>query len=104
MRKALYEQKVAPKGQPPRFFPIEEGVRKMREGLFAFHMETGAGYKIVGETFLEHEKCGLQEIQFLQVSDPWLAIQKNSSYKEMLKIGFCNENKVNFCHFKIFLL
>lgn len=91
----------------------------MREGHFAFHMETGAGYKIVRryffdylffplnqivdlhllhqkiapvneisvETFEEHEKCGLQEIQFLQVSDPWMAIQKNTSYKEMLKIG-----------------
>lgn len=59
----------------------------MRKGLFAFHMETGAGYKIVGETFFEYEKCDLEEIQFLQVPDPWLAIRKNSSYKEMLKIG-----------------
>ncbi|GLV44369.1 Ionotropic receptor 75d [Carabus blaptoides fortunei] len=50
-------------------------------------MEGGSGYKIVGETFYEHEKCDLQEISFLQVPDPWLAIQKNSSYKEMLKIG-----------------
>nr|XP_022912415.1 glutamate receptor 1-like [Onthophagus taurus] len=87
-RREIYKQKVAQPGQPERYFPIEEGVRRMRQGLFAFHMETGAGYKIVGETFLEGEKCGLQEIQFLQVPDPWLAIQKNSSYKEILKIAF----------------
>lgn len=57
------------------------------QGLFAFHMETGVGYKVVGEVFHESEKCGLQEIQYLQVIDPWLAVQKNSSYKEMFKIG-----------------
>lgn len=28
--------------------PIEDGVRRLREGLFAFHMETGSGYKLVG--------------------------------------------------------
>lgn len=50
-------------------------------------METGAGYKIVGETFLEDEKCGLKEIQFLQVPDPFLAVQKNTSFKEIIKIG-----------------
>ncbi|KAI4461754.1 ionotropic glutamate receptor [Holotrichia oblita] len=88
IRRAIYLQKVIPSGQAPRYFPIEEGVKMMRQGLFAFHMETGAGYKLVGETFLENEKCDLQEFQFLEVPDPWLAIQKNSSYKEMLKIGY----------------
>ncbi|KAK9879941.1 hypothetical protein WA026_008451 [Henosepilachna vigintioctopunctata] len=87
VRKAIYEKKVAPPGQIPKYFPILEGVKKMREGLFAFHMETGPGYKLVAELFDEGEKCGLQEIQYLQVPDPWLAIQKNSSFKEALKIG-----------------
>ncbi|XP_063914754.1 glutamate receptor ionotropic, delta-2-like isoform X2 [Zophobas morio] len=88
VRRALYLQKVAPPGQKPKFYPIEEGIKRMRNGLFAFHVETGPGYKFVTETFQEDEKCGLQEIQFLQVPDPWLAIQKNSSYKKMLKTSF----------------
>ncbi|CAG9813260.1 unnamed protein product [Phaedon cochleariae] len=87
IRRAIYLQKVKPLGKKENFMTMEEGVRKMREGLFAFHMETGPGYKLVGEIFRESEKCGLKEIQYLQVSDPWLAIQKNSSYKEFLKIG-----------------
>ncbi|KAJ8986031.1 hypothetical protein NQ317_013916 [Molorchus minor] len=81
IRRALYLQKVAPKGKKDHFMPLEEGVRKMWGGLFAFHMETGPGYKVVSETFQEADKCGLQEIQFLQVVDPYLAIQKNASYK-----------------------
>ncbi|KAJ8955120.1 hypothetical protein NQ318_009013 [Aromia moschata] len=87
VRRALYLQKVAPRGKKDNFMPIEEGVRKMRKGLFAFHMETGSGYKIVSETFQEGEKCGLKEIQFLQVIDPWFVVRKNSTYKELIKIG-----------------
>ncbi|CAH2037611.1 unnamed protein product, partial [Iphiclides podalirius] len=56
-------------------------------GLFAFHMETGVGYKFVGKYFEEGEKCGLYEIQYLQVIDPWLAVRKNSPYVELFKIG-----------------
>lgn len=59
----------------------------LSKGLYAFHMELGVGYKLVSETFHEHEKCGLQEIQYLQVIDPWYAIQKDSPFKEMFKIG-----------------
>ncbi|KAI8435877.1 hypothetical protein MSG28_004084 [Choristoneura fumiferana] len=57
------------------------------KGLFAFHMETGVGYKFVGKYFQESEKCGLKEIQYLQVIDPWLAVRKNTPFKEMFKIG-----------------
>ncbi|KAJ8955116.1 hypothetical protein NQ318_009009 [Aromia moschata] len=72
IRRQIYLQKVAPKGKKDHFMPIEEGIRKMRKGLFAFHMATGPGYKIVSDTFQEEEKCGLKEIQFLQVIDPCL--------------------------------
>lgn len=58
-----------------------------KKGLFAFHMEVGVGYKIIGEKYREDEKCGIQEIPYLEVTDPWYAIKKNSSYKEMFKIG-----------------
>lgn len=50
-------------------------------------MEVGVGYKIVSELFQEDEKCGLQEIQYLQVVDPFYAVQKHSPYKELFKIG-----------------
>lgn len=60
-------------------------------------MEPGVGYKIIGETFYEVEKCGLQEIKYLEVISPWYAIQKNSSYKELLKTGY-------FMQFDVFSL
>lgn len=66
---------------------LETGIENVRKGLFAFHTESGVGYKIIGETFYEDEKCGLKEIKYLDVIDPWYAIQKNSSYKELFKTG-----------------
>lgn len=50
-------------------------------------METGVGYKFVEKYFEEGEKCGLYEIQYLQVADPWIAVSKNTPYLEMYKIG-----------------
>ncbi|KAF9424006.1 hypothetical protein HW555_000715, partial [Spodoptera exigua] len=87
VRKAIYEKKVAPPGTTPRFMTMDEGVIQMRKGLFAFHMETGVGYKFVGKYFNEGEKCGLREIQYLQVIDPWLAVRKDTPFREMFKIG-----------------
>lgn len=86
-RKLIYEQKVLRKDGSMALMPLEEGVEHLRDGLFAFHMELGVGYKIVSETFFEHEKCDLKELQFYELIDPWYAIQKNSSLKELVKIG-----------------
>ncbi|CAG4980043.1 unnamed protein product [Colias eurytheme] len=87
IRKAIYQTKIAPAGIKPRFMNMEEGIKKMRKGLFAFHMETGVGYKFVGKYFQEGEKCGLKEIQYLQVIDPWLAVRKDTQFMEIFKIG-----------------
>ncbi|XP_045528791.1 ionotropic receptor 75a-like [Pieris brassicae] len=87
IRKAIYETKITPSGGKTRFMTMDEGIKKMQMGLFAFHMETGVGYKFVSKYFQEGEKCGLKEIQYLQVIDPWLAVQKDTPYMELFKIG-----------------
>lgn len=60
----------------------------LTKGLYAFHVEYSVGYQLISETFYEDEKCGLQGITFFQMTDPWYAIQKNSSYTELLKTGY----------------
>ncbi|CAF4834383.1 unnamed protein product [Pieris macdunnoughi] len=87
IRKAIYETKITLSGGKTRFMTMDEGIKKMQMGLFAFHMETGVGYKFVSKYFEEGEKCGLEEIQYLQVIDPWLAVQKDTPYMELFKIG-----------------
>lgn len=65
----------------------QEGIKKVRSDFFAFHVGLNTGYKIIADTFEEHEKCGLKEIAYFDANEPYLTIQKKSIYKEITKIG-----------------
>lgn len=58
------------------------------QGMYALHMESTTIYRLVEETFFEHEKCGLTGIDFLYMIDPWVVIQKRLPYKEMIKVKY----------------
>lgn len=60
------------KGQKGRFMTAVEGVANVRKGLFAFIMELSTMYKIIEDTFYEHEKCGLINVVYLKMADPYL--------------------------------
>lgn len=49
-------------------------------------MEVSVAYKTIEATFYEHEKCGLREVDFLDMISPWFVIQKRSPYKEIIRI------------------
>lgn len=51
-------------------------------------MESSSIYQEVEQTFLEHEKCGLISIDFLNMIEQWVAIRKRLSYKEMMKVKY----------------
>ncbi|XP_011700362.1 PREDICTED: glutamate receptor ionotropic, delta-1-like [Wasmannia auropunctata] len=87
VRKAILERRIEPKGRKSNWMSIEEGVRRIRNKLFAFHGEIGAIYQLMQDTYLEEEKCGLTEIDFLNVLYPLLVIQKQSPYSEIIKTG-----------------
>lgn len=87
-RKKLYEKKIAPPNKPQNFVNFTYGISRLREGMYAFHVETALAYLEIEKTFFNHEKCGLIEIKFIQVVDPWFAIQKQSPYREILKVAF----------------
>ncbi|XP_012551951.2 ionotropic receptor 75a [Bombyx mori] len=88
IRKAIYDKKIAPKGKKPNFYSMEDGVEKIRKGLFAFHMELNPGYRLIQETYREDEKCDLVEIDYINEIDPWVPGQKRSPFKDLFKINF----------------
>lgn len=88
IRKALFDKKIVGSKKEAKYYNMTYGVNRMREGLYAFHVEVKSAYKLIEETFYEHEKCGLTEIKFLQVDSPFFAIQKNSPYKEIIKTKY----------------
>ncbi|XP_058123591.1 ionotropic receptor 75a-like [Anopheles ziemanni] len=86
IRKALYERKMRNRDGTENFLPLAEGVEAIRQGHYAFNVELGVCYKLISETFQEEEKCGLQELEYLKVIDPYYAVQKNSSFREPIRI------------------
>ncbi|CAK1596061.1 unnamed protein product [Parnassius mnemosyne] len=87
VKKAIYQNKIAPRGSKANFMKLEDGVRKLQKEPFAFNMNTGLGYRLVEQYFYEHEKCGLREISYFVNNKPWQTCRKDSPYKEIFKIG-----------------
>ncbi|KYM76177.1 putative glutamate receptor [Atta colombica] len=87
IRKTILEHRIEPKGSKSNWMSVEEGVRRVRNELFAFHGEIGTVYQLMQDTYLEEEKCGLTEIDFLNVLYPLLVIQEQSPYSEIIKTG-----------------
>lgn len=85
IRRAIVDEKVEARGTNGSWMTIEEGVRRMRNGLFGLHAEVGSAYKIMQDTYQEEEKCGITEIDFLNVPSPLLVIQARSPYSEIVK-------------------
>ena len=79
-------KKVAPPGQKDHFVKAEHGIGLVRKGLYAILMEESVGFKIIEDTFYEHEKCELENVQGLKFSYPFLSLAKRSPYKEILKV------------------
>ncbi|XP_026823749.1 glutamate receptor U1 isoform X2 [Ooceraea biroi] len=87
IRKAITEQKIEPKGRKSGWMSLEEGVNRIRNEPFALHGGRGQIYYVMQRTYQEEEKCGLSEIDYLGMTYPLLAIQKQSPYSEIIKNG-----------------
>lgn len=82
----VYSTKIAPPGKKDIFITSQVGVKRMRQGLYAFMIEETNAFKMMEDTFLEHEKCEIVSIEFIKLSYPYLVIRKRSPYKEMFKV------------------
>lgn len=87
MERALYERRIVNKDGTSNFYALEEGVRKVQQRLFAFLMECPVGYRVVSRLYDEGEKCDLREIAFADMKNPYATVQKNSPFREALRIG-----------------
>nr|QZH55080.1 ionotropic receptor 75d [Achelura yunnanensis] len=79
---ALYRHKLLPLGEAADL-SVEEGVARVRKGLFAFQVEESAGYDIISKTFTEPEKCDLKEIEAYKLPMVAVPLLKHSGYREL---------------------
>ncbi|XP_011501319.1 PREDICTED: uncharacterized protein LOC105364971 [Ceratosolen solmsi marchali] len=87
VRRRIIDYKIEPRGGKSHWMSAEDGIKLVRQGFFAFFMETGPGYKIIQETFQEDEKCGFREMYFIEHFDPTFTIVKQSPYGEIIRVN-----------------
>ncbi|XP_063541618.1 glutamate receptor 3-like isoform X2 [Cydia strobilella] len=86
IHRLLADRKINSQGKKG-FLSVEDGIRKIREGMFAFHVEQTAGFDQIQKTFLEDEKCNLGFIKYMSTTSPFVAFSQITPIKEMLRIG-----------------
>ncbi|XP_069704781.1 ionotropic receptor 75a-like [Periplaneta americana] len=77
----LYYTKILTKPHSQAFTSSEVGVKRIRQGMHAFHGDADA-YKLILDTFEEHEKCKLKTIDMYPSFQSAIAVQKGSALKE----------------------
>ena len=84
----MYANKISKpfEGRKDHFIDDVEGVARVRKGMFAFFMEESPMFKAMEDTFYEHEKCEIVNVEYMKFTLPYLAIQKNSPLKEIFKV------------------
>ncbi|XP_062542162.1 uncharacterized protein LOC134210155 [Armigeres subalbatus] len=87
VRRALYEKKLLLKNGSMNIYSVKDGIAKIREGLFAYHVYTSTAYQRVSETYDEVEKCYLRELVFFANSKGYLPMKMNYTFREHINVG-----------------
>ncbi|KAJ8931043.1 hypothetical protein NQ314_016071, partial [Rhamnusium bicolor] len=82
--KDLYRKKI----YPNRFYSFEDGLKKVQDGNFAFHVILGPAYNYILKKFTNYDICKLQELPGYMNAEMYTAVPKTSQYKELFKVGF----------------
>lgn len=87
VRRGIYFDKMAPKNKPANFMSMEEGLRRVRRGLFAFAAIDSALYGNILAKFEEHEKCDLYELrEYTHIGNPHVVTRRDSPISHVFKI------------------
>ncbi|XP_017839995.1 ionotropic receptor 75a [Drosophila busckii] len=65
----------------------DTGLRRVKQGRFAFHVDVAAAYKIIQDTFSEREICELTEVSMFAPQKTICITQKNSPMRKVISYG-----------------
>ncbi|XP_058066324.1 uncharacterized protein LOC131215946, partial [Anopheles bellator] len=85
--KGMYERKLKNKDGSENFLSPVHGISMVREGLYAFHGEQSTSYLLISDLFQEGEKCDIQEVPSYKLIEPYSAVQKNTTFRESVRIA-----------------
>lgn len=80
----VFKEKLFTQPFKEAFTTENVGMEKIRRGLYAYH-GLAESYKIVSDTYEDHEKCRFKEIQMLTSTLMSLSTKKGSPYTPHIK-------------------
>lgn len=78
--KRIYDKKINAKKE---FLLAKDGVKKIKNGRYAFFTDPGSSYWLINDIFTEREKCDLSELYIIRPEPTAYLIQKQSPYKKL---------------------
>ncbi|KAJ8978645.1 hypothetical protein NQ317_002282 [Molorchus minor] len=73
----------------PNFPTPKEGLRRVKQGGFAYHMQVTTAYPMISRLFDQEEICDLAQIDFVPPGYMSLIVPKKSQYRELFQIRYC---------------
>ncbi|KAL0892703.1 hypothetical protein ABMA27_014421 [Loxostege sticticalis] len=70
------------KNRGPLLMPVEEGIKLVKAGGFAYHTEVETANRLIARTFTKYELCELGSLQSMEKTLLYACLQKNSPYTE----------------------
>lgn len=64
-----------------------KAMQLVRKGGFAYHMHPEVGYPLIGRFYENREICELTEVHLARPTWSTFAVNFNSTFAEMIKIG-----------------
>ncbi|KAF5279527.1 hypothetical protein FQR65_LT03349 [Abscondita terminalis] len=72
----------------PSYLPINEGLKRVKSGSYAYHTEANTAYTKIPTAFEPYQICELGEVNLVPPQTLWLLSQKNSEYTKIIQIGY----------------
>lgn len=82
----FYKKKVLNGPSRGKYYPIEKGLKLLRQGGYAFHFDTSYGYRMITETFSEDEICELHQMLIFAKRPLSVTVAKHSPFKELIMV------------------
>lgn len=82
--KKIIVKKIKPKSE---YLFSKDGVKKIKNGHYAFFTDPVNSYAFINEIFTEREKCDLSELPISTPEVTGFIVPKKSPYKKILNTG-----------------
>lgn len=82
----LYDKKILHGKSHGKFYPIEDGIKLMQKGAFAYHFDTSYGNRIIVQNFSATEICELHEMFLFPPRPLSVTVAKRSPFKELIMV------------------